>query len=60
VKRSLELFKILGKVIVENKEAIDALKRDWFSQIGIEPIPFSAVTREGKDLLWNLIFSVIK
>ena len=42
------------------KEALDALKRDWFSQIGIEPIPFSAVTREGKDLLWNLIFSVIK
>ena len=42
------------------KEAIEALKRDWFSQIGIEPIPFSAVTRDGKDLLWNLIFSVIK
>ena len=42
------------------KEALEALKRDWFSQIGIEPISFSAITRDGKDILWNLIFSLVK
>ena len=38
--------------------ALEELRQNYFSEVGIEPIPFSAVTREGKETLWNLIESV--
>lgn len=38
--------------------ALEDLRQNYFSEVGIEPIPFSAVTREGKETLWSLIESV--
>ena len=39
--------------------ALDALKKDYFLGTGIEPIPFSSVTRDGKDDVWKKIFNTI-
>ena len=39
--------------------ALDALKNDYFLGTGIEPIPFSSVTRDGKDDVWKKIFDTI-
>ena len=39
--------------------ALDALKNDYFLGTGIEPIPFSSVTRDGKEDVWKKIFDTI-
>lgn len=39
--------------------ALDALKKDYFLGTGIEPIPFSSVTRDGKDDVWKKIFDTV-
>ena len=39
--------------------ALDALKNDYFLGTGIEPIPFSSVTRDGKEDVWKKIFDSI-
>lgn len=39
--------------------ALDSLKKDYFLGTGIEPIPFSSVTRDGKDEVWKKIFDAI-
>ena len=41
------------------KEALEKLDTEYFHNTGIEVIPFSSVTREGKDELWNRIFESI-
>lgn len=40
-------------------EALDGLRRDYFGAAGISVIPFSSVTREGKDELWKIIEDAI-
>ena len=40
-------------------EALDGLQRDYFGAAGIRVIPFSSVTREGKDELWRIIEDAI-
>lgn len=40
--------------------ALDDLKEDYFNEAGIEIIPFSSVTRDGKELLWSKIMDYIK
>lgn len=40
--------------------ALDDLQKNFFEGTGIEIIPFSSVTRIGKDQLWNRIFDVLK
>lgn len=35
--------------------ALEKLKREYFDGTGIEVIPFSSVTKCGKDILWNKI-----
>ena len=40
-------------------EALEGLKRDYFGAAGIDIIPFSSVTREGKDELWRIIGDAI-
>ena len=42
------------------KEALTELENSYFKDTGIELIPFSSVTRDGKDTLWNKIFDAIK
>ena len=39
--------------------ALDALKKDYFLGTGIEPSPFSSVTRDGKDDVWKKIFDTV-
>ena len=41
------------------KTALDNLQKEYFSDAGIELIPFSSVTRAGKDELWKKIFEAI-
>ncbi len=41
-------------------EALEKIKNDYFLGTGIEILPFSSVTREGRDELWNKIFDAIK
>ena len=41
------------------KTALDELEKNYFSGTGIELIPFSSVTREGKEELWKKIFEAI-
>ncbi len=41
------------------KVALDSIKNEYFLGTGIEIIPFSSVTRDGKDELWRLISDVI-
>ena len=40
-------------------EALTALGEKYFSDAGIELLPFSSVTRTGKDELWKKIFEAI-
>jgi GTP-binding protein len=40
--------------------AIDTMNRDYFANTGIEIIPFSSVTRDGKELLWNKITEALE
>ncbi len=39
--------------------ALSTLDKEYFSGTGIEVIPFSSVTKEGKDLLWNKIMTAV-
>ena len=39
--------------------ALASLDKEYFSGTGIEVIPFSSVTRDGKDLLWNKIMAAV-
>ena len=39
--------------------ALDSLKDEYFGEAGIEVIPFSSVTRDGKDEVWKKITSII-
>ena len=39
--------------------ALDGLRDEYFGEAGIEVIPFSSVTRDGKDELWRIITSII-
>ena len=41
------------------KEAMDKLNKEYFSNAGIELLPFSSITRAGKDELWKKIFEAI-
>ena len=47
----------LSKTALKNR--IDELHREFFEGTGIEIIPFSSVTREGKDEVWKRIFDAI-
>lgn len=40
-------------------EALDKLKKEYFSEAEIELIPFSSITREGKEELWKKIFEAV-
>ncbi len=40
-------------------DALEGLKSGCFAGTGIEVIPFSSVTRDGKDELWSRIFDAI-
>ncbi len=42
------------------KDAIDKMNEEYFLDTGIEIIPFSSVTREGKDTLFQKIEDAIK
>ena len=42
------------------KEALSLLEENYFKGTGIEIIPFSSVTREGRDVLWDRIFTAVK
>ncbi len=39
--------------------ALDNLRDEYFGEAGIDVIPFSSVTRDGKDELWRIITSII-
>ncbi len=41
------------------EKALFAIKDTYFSETDIDIIPFSSVTREGKDILWNKITGVL-
>ena len=47
----------LSKTACQN--ALSKLDEEYFSGTGIETIPFSSVTRDGKDLVWQKIFDRI-
>ena len=38
------------------QKALDDYEENFFAGTEIKPIPFSSVTRDGKDLIWKLIF----
>ena len=40
-------------------KALADLEENYFKGTGIEIFPFSSVTREGKEQLWNKIFSIV-
>jgi GTP-binding protein len=41
------------------KETLLKIKNDFFLGTNIEILPFSSVTRDGRDLLWSKIFDAI-
>ncbi len=41
------------------KNALDDLYRQYFDGTGVTILPFSSVTREGREDLWKIIFSAI-
>ena len=47
----------LSKTALNNR--IEELHREFFEGTGIEIIPFSSVTRDGKDEVWKKIFDAI-
>jgi GTP-binding protein len=47
----------LSKTALKNR--IDELHHEFFEGTGIEIIPFSSVSREGKDEVWKRIFDAI-
>ena len=40
-------------------EMLDTLQKDFFRDVPVDIIPFSSVTREGKDALWERILRVL-
>lgn len=40
-------------------EILDNLQHEFFRDVSVEVIPFSSVTREGKDALWERILRVL-
>ena len=40
-------------------DTLEKFKNDYFKDTGIDIIPFSSVTRDGKDLVWKQIFDSI-
>ncbi len=40
-------------------KSLESIKNTYFSETNIDIIPFSSVTREGKDILWNKITEVL-
>ena len=42
------------------KEALRRLEEEYFKDTGIEIYPFSSVTKEGRDVIWDRIFTAIK
>lgn len=40
-------------------ESLEALNKNYFSETGIDLIPFSSVTRVGKDDVWKKIFDAV-
>ena len=47
----------LSKTALKNR--IDELQSEFFEGTGIEIIPFSSVTRDGKDEVWKRVFDAI-
>ncbi len=47
----------LSKTALNNR--LDELHKEFFEGTGIEIIPFSSVTRDGKDEVWRRIFDTI-
>jgi GTP-binding protein len=47
----------LSKTALKNR--IDELQAEFFEGTGIEIVPFSSVTRDGKDEVWKRIFDAI-
>ena len=47
----------LSKTALANR--IEELEHEYFEGTGIKILPFSSVSREGKDELWNQIFNVL-
>jgi GTP-binding protein len=47
----------LSKTALKNR--IDELHEEFFKGTGIEIIPFSSVTRDGKDEVWRKVFDAI-
>lgn len=43
----------------ELAEILDNLQREFFRDVSVEVIPFSSVTHEGKDALWERILRVL-
>lgn len=43
----------------ELAEILDNLQHEFFRDVSVEVIPFSSVTREGKDALWEHILRVL-
>lgn len=43
----------------ELKNKLDSIHKEYFEGTGIEILPFSSVTRDGKDELWSKIFEAI-
>ena len=41
-------------------EALEKIKNEYFLGTGIDILPFSSITRDGRDELWNKIFEAIK
>ena len=41
------------------KETLDKLNKTYFDGTGIDLLPFSSVTREGKEELWKKIFEAV-
>jgi GTP-binding protein len=41
-------------------DALSRLEEEYFKGTGIEIIPFSSVTKEGRDAVWDRIFTAIK
>ena len=43
----------------QKKAALENLESEYFKGTGIEISPFSSVTRDGRDILWDRIFTAI-
>lgn len=42
------------------KSALEAIQNEYFLGTNIDTIPFSSVTKDGKELLWSKIFDCLK